>query len=72
MAKRRKHQYLEMNLDFECKGKVKISMIPYVEEIINNFSEGVGALTTATPAANHLFQVRTKDEAKILLEEQAI
>ena len=35
----RKHHYLGMDLDFQSKGAVEVSMIPYVEEIIKNFLE---------------------------------
>ena len=47
-------------------------MIPYVKEIIKNFPEEVGMLTAAMLATEHLFQVRNQQEAKSLLEEQAI
>ena len=59
-------------MDFEEKGIVKISMVPYVEEIIRNFPEEVGVSTAATPAAEHLFQVRNQQDAEQLPEEQAI
>ena len=61
-----------MDLNFECKGKVKVSIVPYMEGIIKNFLEEVGTSTTATPAADHLFQVRNVKEAKLLPKEQAI
>ena len=35
----RKHHYLGMDMDFEERGVVKFSMIPYVQEIIKNFPE---------------------------------
>ena len=38
-----------MDLDFGCKEEAKISMIPYVEEIMKDF-------LAATPAAEYLFQ----------------
>ena len=47
-------------------------MIPCMEEINNNIPEVVGIFTAATPAADHLFQVRNKDKANILPEGQAI
>ena len=59
-------------MDFECKGEVKISMIPYVKVMIKKFPEKVGTSTAATPAADHLFQGRKKEDAKLLPEEQAI
>ena len=33
-----KHHYLGIDLNFECKGEVKVSMIPYVGEIIKKKS----------------------------------
>ena len=59
-------------MDFEEKGIVKISMIPYVKEIIRKFPEEVVISIATTPAAEHLFQVRNQQEAKLLPEGQAI
>ena len=63
-----KHQYLVMEIDFGCKGEVKILMIPHVEEIIKNFPE-VGTATAATPAAEHLFKARKMEEVRLLSED---
>ena len=49
-----------------------MSIIPYAKEIIKNFSEEVGTMTAATPAADHLFKVKTMKEAKLLPQEQVI
>ena len=68
----KKHRYLGMDLDFEQKGIVKASMIPYVEEIINNFPKPVGASIASNPAGDHLFQTRDLKEAKLIDEDQAI
>ena len=38
-------------------------MIPYIEEIIENFPKEVGTSTAATPAAQDLFQIREKKDA---------
>jgi hypothetical protein len=63
------HDYLGMDLDFTVPGQVKITMIPYVNEIVDQFSEYDNSLSTAaTPAAKHLFKVN--DEAKPLAEDQ--
>ena len=51
------HDYLGMDLDYTTKGKVGISVIKYVDKILEGFSEELGA-SAATPAAEHLFQVR--------------
>ena len=37
------------------KGMVKVSMVPYIEEIMNNFPEEMGTLIAMTPAGEHLF-----------------
>ena len=33
------HEYLGMNQDYTNKGEVKITMIPYIKEIIEEFRE---------------------------------
>eukprot|EP00957_Ditylum_brightwellii_P032859 2491532-Ditylum_brightwellii.AAC.1 len=48
------HDYLGMNLDFSEKGKVKISMVPFLKKAIEEFPEAITG-TAATPAAAHLF-----------------
>ena len=54
----RKQHYLGMDLDFQNKGVVEVSMISYAEEIIKSFPEEIGNSYASTPAAEHLFQVR--------------
>ena len=44
-----------MNLDFTKKGKVKIEMKPYVEDMINSFPKHI-TKAAPTPVADHLFQ----------------
>ena len=51
---------------------MKISMVPYVEEIISNFPDSLGMLTATTPAGDHLFQTRNLKAAKLISEDQAI
>jgi hypothetical protein len=65
-----KHDYLGMNLDFSTPGEVKIDMNPYVTKIISSFPEKIAGVQ-ATPASDHLFQVRPVNEARLLPEEQA-
>ena len=50
------------------KGKVKIGMTKYVQEIITEFPERIVG-TAATPAANHLFSVN--EQGKKLPEEMS-
>ena len=65
-----KHDYLGMNLDFSTSGEVKIDMKPYVAKIISSFPEKITGVQ-ATPASDHLFQIRPEPDAKLLPEEQA-
>ena len=68
----KKHHYLGMDLDFKKKGMVNDLMVPYFEEIINNFPEEVGTSTALTPAGEHLFQTRDAKDAKLIAKDQAI
>ena len=45
----KKHQYLGMQFDFSTKGEVNISMVPYVEQVIEDFMEPI-TTSSATPA----------------------
>ena len=64
------HNYLGMDLDYTAKGKVGISMIKYVNKILEEFLEELGA-SAATPAAEHLLQVRNDSKAEFLSEDKA-
>ena len=46
-------------------------MTPYLLEILRDFPELLGN-TATSPAADHLFKVRSDKEARLLPEEQAI
>ncbi len=59
-----------MKIDFSQRGLVKFDMVPYIGKIIDSFPEKVTNLTSS-PAADHLFKVRSPSEAKFLPEEQA-
>jgi Reverse transcriptase (RNA-dependent DNA polymerase) len=64
------HEYLGMTLDFSTRGSVKISMVPYVKEMINDFEQHDPCDKTATtPAGEHVFKVR--EDVKKLPEETA-
>jgi hypothetical protein len=57
-----------MTLDFTVPGKVKITMIPHVKEIIKLFAEHDKSLSHSnTPAAEHLFKV---NEDTVRLDER--
>ena len=64
------HDYLGMHLDFRDKGKLKISMVPFLKKIIDDFPEAITG-SAATPAAAHLFDVRDDLERKPIAEPQA-
>jgi hypothetical protein len=60
-----KFDYLGMDVDFSDKGKVRVSMVPMVEEAISMY-DVTGSATT--PAANYLFKV--SDDAEKLDESR--
>jgi hypothetical protein len=62
--------YLGMTLDYTVPGEVKISMIPYVEEILQLFAEHDKSESTAQKlAAENLFKVN--EETTPLTQEGA-
>eukprot|EP00804_Cyclotella_cryptica_P008907 CCRYP_012017-RA/>CCRYP_012017-RA protein AED:0.23 eAED:0.23 QI:0/0/0/0.75/0.33/0.25/4/0/1155 len=68
------HDYLGMDLDYLVAGKLRVSMIKYVDKILNEFSQAI-TKTSSTQAAEHLFQIRDPEEVekqgKFLSEEYA-
>ena len=54
-------------LDYITTGEIKISMVPYVQNMIKGFLEQIMS-TANTPAAEHLFEVR-EDTKSIKLTE---
>jgi hypothetical protein len=58
VSRGKKHDYLSMDLDFTNKGEVKITMIDYIKGALEEFLEVIVG-TARTPAANHLFTVRS-------------
>ncbi len=65
------HDYLSMIFDFSAKGKVMVTMIEYIKNIIKDFPEEI-TMTNMSPATDHLFMVRDPSLAKLLPEEQAM
>ena len=65
------HTYIGMEMDFTEKGEVSIAMHKYLDNILMEFPEHLGAIATL-PAVDHLFQVRPDDKAKKLPEPQEI
>ena len=65
----RVHYYLVMELDFgTCPGTIIISMINYLQEIIDEFPE-VLSDTKACPAGDNLFNIRDNEDRELLPEE---
>ena len=64
------HDYLGINFDFSEKGKLKIDMIPLLENIFESFPEDIGATSTST-AGDNLFKISDKSEELYIPEEQA-
>jgi hypothetical protein len=66
-----KHNYL--GVDMECKddGMLDVSMVAYLENVISEFTEMISG-KVATPAGDHLFQIREGKKAKALEEERSL
>ena len=60
------HTYLGMDLDFSVDGEVRLTMVPYLQEILDEFPDDWGK-PVSTPAANHLFD---EQEDSVLLDEE--
>ena len=50
------HNYLGMRIDYTIPGKVKITMIDYIESMLKELTDDMNG-TALTPAPNHLFEV---------------
>ena len=62
----KKHDYLEMTLDFSEDGKFIVDMEEYIDEILNGLPEDMNGVVTA-PAADHLCKMRN-DTPKLVKE----
>jgi hypothetical protein len=57
------HNYLGMELDYRKRGKLKINMTKYVENMLNNFPVQIGKKDVAkTPTADSLFNLGTGEK----------
>ena len=61
------YDYPEMKLDYSEKGKLQLSMVKLLIDLLEEFPEELGATATA-PAPDNLFKVRPKGEAILLPE----
>jgi hypothetical protein len=67
----KKHDYLGVDMEFNDDGTLEVSMIAYIRNVIAEFPEIIQG-KTATPAADHLFTVRDRKDAKPLEEERVL
>jgi hypothetical protein len=65
------HDYLGMIFVFSLKGKVMVTLMVYIKNIIKDFPEEIVG-TKMSLATDHLFALRDPSLAKVLPEEQAI
>jgi hypothetical protein len=71
MHARRKHDYLEVDLEFREHGNLEVSMVKYLKNIIEGFPEMIaGRLPTL--AGDRLFDVRDDKDVKPLDKERAM
>ena len=49
-----------MNIDYQENGKIKISMIDYIQDMLDDLPEDMNGEAT-TPAGDHLFTVNTQN-----------
>eukprot|EP00957_Ditylum_brightwellii_P025686 1943024-Ditylum_brightwellii.AAC.1 len=54
------HDYLGTTLDCRKRGKVKVCMVKYTEEVVETFPEKIEGSVT-TPATDHLFERARQD-----------
>ena len=66
----KKFTYLGMDMDYSEEKVLGVSMIPYIDDIINEFPEAI-TKTSPTPAAEYLFTVREEGQ-KLLSEDMAM
>jgi hypothetical protein len=65
------HDYLGMDLDLSNAGEVKIAMINYLKEVLEDFPE-ICVGSSRTPATKNLFIFRLDTKNKLLEESRAI
>jgi hypothetical protein len=66
-----KHNYLGVDLEFNDDGTLDVLMVNYLKSVIAEFPEMITG-KAATPAADHLFTIRDKKEARALKEERVL
>ncbi len=66
-----KHDYHGMDMQFTEERVLNVSMIEYLKNVTSLFPELI-VRKAATPAADHLFNVRDKGKAELLERERAL
>ena len=66
----KRHDYLEMWIDYSIPGEMHISMEEYLRGVLDDFTEEITE-TPETPAASKLFNVREDSEQELLDEARA-
>jgi len=66
-----KHDYLGVDLEFQQDRRLNVLMVNYLRNVIEGFPEQI-VVRAATPAADRLFDIRDKKEARPLEEECVI
>jgi hypothetical protein len=56
------HEYLGMTLDYTKKGKVRVGMSQYVQNMIDAFPENIGSSTVDVPWSKSLFKANHKSK----------
>ena len=71
ISRGRVHDYLGMELDFGmCPGTIIISMIKYLQKIIDKFPEVLRG-TKACPGGDNFFNIRDDEDRELLPAEMA-
>jgi hypothetical protein len=71
VSRGKKHDYLGMDLDFSVPGEFSVTMVEYLKGVIQDFPEEITGRATS-PAADHLFTIRSEKDSKPLEEKRAI
>ena len=61
VSREKVHEYLGVTIDFRVEGKVKFTMIDYIQNMLNELPADMLG-TVISPAASHLFDVNDKAE----------
>ena len=65
------HEYLGMEFDYSEPGVFKVSMIPYIDKIFEDFPEDIKSSAPA-PHTDYLFKIREESKRKKLETERAV